>query len=351
MSEVPLSRDIAVDLGSTVTRVFVATTRAGRHVVDDEQEAGVALEEPTVVAVDSQNGDVVEVGVAALALADAFPQHAHLEYPVRHGVIAHEGQATRFMTRVLRPFTGGVFSRPHGIIAISLSSTKTERRVARDVMKSAGLAQAYLISVPLAGAIGAGLPVTEPEGTCVIVAGSSLTEVAVLSLGSVVAHASRRGGSGAVSSGLRDVLRREYALSVDDDTLSQVIRGLMELGDRDGVLEVKGTSVIDDAPSVVYVEPNDIRALLDDYREHVCDTLRECVSQLRPEISRDIAATGVQLVGAGASVVGLAQSLEERFDLPIAIPAQPERAVVRGAGACVVTIGTRSARELFLPVG
>lgn len=345
---VALFHDVAIDLGSHSTRVYVSRARDVEREVVSDADTSLALEEPSVVAVEARSGEVIEAGRRAETLVASEPHRFTLEHPVRCGVIANEELAQAMVRRFVRPFLGGMFSRSRGIVAVPMSATPTERRAAQDALTRAGVTSAHLIAMPLAAAIGCGLSVTEPEGVCVAIAGAEMTEVGIVALGSVVAHATARVGFQSLTRSLSDMLRREYALHVENRILLGVLK-LLEAADEGEVIEVRGRSLLDDVPCVAYLEQREVLVLVQEYRGQVLAVLAECLAKAKPEVSRDVAGAGIRLCGGGASVPGLSAWLSRELKLKFVVPDSPEHVVAIGAGACLVTIGTPTADQLFFP--
>lgn len=353
---VVLYNDFAIELGSQTTRIFVGNfSDAGFSSLNSDalsyiSEAGIVLEEPSLVAVDLATREIAEAGSAALQLVEESPSKYRIEHPIQFGVIADERLARHMLRRFLRPHIGQVFSRSRAIVTVPLSATRIERVAVRDAVKRAGMHTVYMIPSSLAAAIGSGLVVTEPEGVCTILADAQYCEAAIISLGTIMAHADDRSGFDAVENAIVNLLRREYGMSITPSTATNIVRAMPQAVNNKNVIEVKGKSLRDQDPCSAYLEYDEIRFAIDAYIEQVAEVLRRCMVQARPETSCDIADAGISLVGPGATLDGLASALESRFAVPVNVPAAPIHSVVSGAGACLATIGTVGSKDLFLVV-
>jgi rod shape-determining protein MreB len=319
------SSDLAIDLGTANTLVYL-------------KGKGVVCQEPSVVAVrKSERGGtkILAVGREAKEMLGKTPGTIHAIRPIKDGVIADfemtETMLRYFITRVHNRQT---FVRPRIIVAVPSSITPVERRAVKESAQSAGAREVYLIEEPIASAIGAGLPVTEPSGNMIVDIGGGTTEVAVISLGGVVHSRSVRVAGDKMDDAIVGHVKKKYNLLIGEQTAEQIkIRlGSAYPVDDSGEMEVKGRDLIDGVPKTILIRADEVREAIAETVEAIVDAVKMTLEKAPPELSSDIVDRGIVLAGGGALLRNLPVLIRERTGLPVIVADDPLYCVVLGAG-------------------
>lgn len=322
-----MSHDMAIDLGTANTLVYVR----GR---------GIVLNEPSVVAIETTNGvkRVKAVGEDAKLMMGKTPDSVEAIRPLRDGVIADIDVAEQMIKHFIQKVHGPRrFPRwPEIVICVPSGSTSVERRAIRDAASNAGASQVYLIDEPMAAAIGAGMPVTEPIGSMVVDIGGGTTEVAVLSLRGIAYTTSVRVGGDKMDEALTNYVRRNFNLLIGEATAERIKK---EVGvarpPADGVgqtIEIKGRDLVNGVPKEISVNQGQIAEALAEPVATIVSGVRLALENTAPELAADICDQGIVLTGGGALLHGLDEVLREATGLPVAIAEEPLTCVALGTG-------------------
>jgi rod shape-determining protein MreB len=326
------SSDLAIDLGTANTLVYVK----GR---------GIVLSEPSVVAVRTDNrmkNPVLAVGLQAKNMLGRTPGNIVAIRPMRDGVIA-DFDVTE---RMLRYFIEKVHNRrrlirPRIIIAVPSGITQVEKRAVRESAESAGAREVYLIEEPMAAAIGAGLPITEPTCNMVIDIGGGTTEVAVISLAGIVYSRSMRVAGDKMDSAIIQYIKRKYNLLIGERT-AEIIKTTIgnAYPDLENVetIEVKGRDLVSGIPKILAIDSEEIRVAISEQIDAILETTKIALEQTPPELSADIVDSGIVLTGGGALLKNLDKLLKEETGLPITVTEDPLSTVVLGSGKALDSI-------------
>lgn len=321
------SNDLAIDLGTANTLVYV-------------KGKGIVLNEPSVVAVHKNaRGEkkVLAVGAEAKKMLGRTPGNIVAIRPMRDGVIA-DFDITEAMLRhfILSVHNRRALVRPRIIVSIPSGITQVEKRAVRETVESAGAREIYLIEEPMAAAIGAGLPVTEPISSMVVDIGGGTTEVAVISLTGIVYSRSVRVAGDRIDEDIVQYIRHKYSLLIGERTGEQI---KIELGnaypDPDGTLrtmEIKGRDLISGIPKILEVSSDEIREAISESLALIIEAIKNALENAPPELSGDIADRGIVLTGGGALLRNLDLLVRESTGLPAIIAEDPLTTVARGAG-------------------
>ncbi len=319
------SNDIAIDLGTATTLIYIK----GR---------GIVSREPSVVAVQVDARGlrrVLAVGKDAKEMIGRTPMGIEAIRPMRDGVIA-DFEITEAMLRyfINRAHSKRTLVRPRVIICVPCGITDVEKRAVRESAESTSAREVFLIEEPMAAAIGAGLPITEPAGNMIVDIGGGTTEIAVISLAGIVHSQSLKVGGDRMDQAIVDHLRRKYNLLIGERTAEQI---KVRIGNAwpqptAGTMEVKGRDVAAGVPRTVVVGADEIREALADPLSEIVKGVRTALERTPPELSADIVDKGVVLAGGGALLQGIEQLLREETGLPVLIADDPVSAVVKGAG-------------------
>lgn len=319
------SNDLAIDLGTANTLVYVK----GR---------GILLSEPSVVAVrkdDRGSSKVLAVGKEAKMMLGRTPGNIVAIRPMKDGVIADfeitEAMLRHFIRKVHNRTT---LVRPRIIICVPSGITQVEKRAVRESAESAGAREVFLIEEPMAAAIGAGLPITEPTSNMIVDIGGGTTEVAVISLAGIVYSKSVRVGGDKMDEALLQHIKRKYNLLIGLST-AEIIKttiGNAYPSDHVETIEVKGRDLVTGIPKILTIDSDEVRTSISEQVETIVETVRLALEQTPPELAADIVDRGIVLTGGGALLKDLDVLLREETKLPITITEDSLSTVVLGSG-------------------
>jgi rod shape-determining protein MreB and related proteins len=319
---------MAIDLGTANTLIYLR----GR---------GIVLNEPSVVAIAQYKGrkHVLAVGDEAKMMLGRTPANITAIRPLRDGVIADFEVAEEMIKHFIRKAHRRRFARPLMIICVPSGSTAVERRAIREAAESAGARKVWLIEEPMAAAIGAGLPVTEPTGSMVVDIGGGTTEVAVLSLGGIVYSRSVRVGGDKMDEVIIGYIRRNHNLLVGEGSAERVKK---EIGsacppeDGDGrVMAIKGRDLMNGIPKELVITEREIAESIAEPVGAIIEAVRVALEHTQPELAADILDKGIVLTGGGALLGNLDFVLRHSTGLPVSIADDPLSCVALGAGRCL----------------
>ena len=322
-----MSADMAIDLGTANTLVYVK----GR---------GIVLAEPSVVAIADSRGkkQVVAVGEEAKQMLGRTPGYITASRPLRDGVIADFEVAEEMIKHFIRKVHNRRgFASPLIIVCVPSGSTAVERRAIQESAESAGARRVQLIEEPMAAAIGAGLPVTEPSGSMVVDIGGGTTEVAVISLGGIVYSRSVRVGGDKMDEAIISYIRRHHNLLIGESSAERI---KMEIGaasvpddDEDGPYrEVRGRELMNGIPREVIVSQRQIAISLTEPVSQIVEAVKVALENTPPELAADIVDRGIVLTGGGALLYRLDQVLRDATGLAVVVAENPLQCVALGTG-------------------
>ncbi|MEW6595491.1 MAG: rod shape-determining protein [Thermodesulfobacteriota bacterium] len=319
-----LSNDLAIDLGTANTLVFV-------------KGKGIVLREPSVVAVrkDARTNKVLAVGKEAKMMLGRTPGNIVAIRPIKDGVIA-DFEVTEAM---LRYFINKVHNRrtlvhPRIIISVPSGITQVEKRAVKESAESAGAREVYLIEEPMAAAIGAGLPITEPTANMVVDIGGGTTEVAVISLAGVVYAASVRVAGDKMDEAILHYIKRKHNLAIGEHTaelIKTTIGDVMPAEPYES-MEVKGRDLVSGVPKTLTITSEEVRQAITEQVDAIIEAVKMALELTPPELAADIVDQGIVLTGGGALLRNLDKRLREETGLPIIIAEDPLSSVVLGSG-------------------
>jgi rod shape-determining protein MreB and related proteins len=325
--------DLAVDLGTANTVVF----RRGE---------GIVLFEPSVVAVDERTGEVHAVGDSARRMLGRTPASITASRPLRHGVIADFEMTEQMLRHFIRRVSGGR-SRAAVIVCVPSGLTQVERSAVVEATLAAGAREVHLIEEPLAAAIGAGLPVAEPVGSMVVDVGGGTTEIAVTALGGIVVASSLQLGGYDLDDAIVRALQRRQLLIGQE----QAEHLKIEIGSALAGIEVPvdtqtaGRDLVTGLLRRATVEADEVRRALERPLAQIVEAVKDLLEQTPAELSADIGARGLMLVGGGSLVRGFDELLRNELDLQVIRDREPLTTVARGAGASLEELETIRGRQ------
>jgi rod shape-determining protein MreB len=317
-----MGRDMAVDLGTANTLVYVR----GR---------GIVLNEPSVVAINVRDGRPLAVGLEAKRMIGRTPAHIQAIRPLKDGVIAD----FEICEKMLRYFIHKVHQRrwvkPRMVICVPSGITGVEQRAVQDAAEYAGARKpAYIIEEPMAAAIGAGLPVQEPNGNMIVDIGGGTTEVAVISLGGIVASQSVRVAGDELDEAIIQYIKKEYSLALGERTAEEV---KITLGsawplEEELTAEIRGRDLVTGLPKTIITSTAEIREAIEEPVSAIVDAVKVTLDKTPPELAADIMEGGIVLAGGGALLLGLPERLQAETGMPIRLAPNPLHAVAIGSG-------------------
>jgi rod shape-determining protein MreB len=309
---------------------------------------GIVLNEPTVIALNSQTHDVLAMGHQAWQMIGRTPGYIVAVRPLRQGAIT-DFDITQRMIRLLLQRAGlSRFHRPRVLICVPSAITEVERRAVKEAARQAGAAEAQLIEQPMAAAIGAGLPIHEPLGNMIVDVGGGTTETAVISLGGIVALQAIRVGSFDIDAAIQTYVRREYGIAIGERTAEEIKLAIGSAFPTDDEVkaEVRGRDLMSGLPKNVILSPEEVRSAIEEQVKAICDSVVQCLGRAPPELAQDLIMQGINLVGGGGMLRGLDRRIAEETALPVHLVDAPLECVALGAGKCLEAY--ESLRVLFM---
>ncbi len=316
------SRDLAVDLGTANTVVFV-------------KGKGIVLREPSVVAIHNETKEILAIGSEAKQMLGRTPGNIVAIRPMRDGVIANfeitEAMIKYFIRRV---HNRNALVRPRVVIGVPSGITQVEKRAVKDSATSAGAREVYLMEEPMAAAIGVGLPISSPTGNMIVDIGGGTTEVAVISLSGIVYSRSVRVAGDEMDEAIINYIKRKYNLLIGERTAEEIkikIGSAYPLEEKQE-MEVKGRDLVAGIPKTLIINDEEIREALSEPVSTIVETVKITLERTPPELAADIVDKGIVMSGGSSLLKGLDLLLREETGLPIIVAEDPLSAVALGTG-------------------
>ncbi|OLS03323.1 rod shape-determining protein [Tissierella creatinophila] len=322
------NKDMGIDLGTANTLVYVK----GREIV---------TREPSVVAIQTTNNQVLAVGEEAKRMIGRTPGNIVAIRPLKDGVIA-DFDVTQSM---LKHFIKSAYKRrslfqPRVVVCVPSGVTEVEKRAVEEAAIHAGAREAYLIEEPMAAAIGAGLPVHEPTGSLIVDIGGGTTEVAVISLGGIVTSKSIRVGGDELDESIVNYIKKEYSLMIGERTAEEI---KINIGSADGgtekkMMDIRGRDLISGLPKTIEVSSLEIYEALKEPVYSIVEAIKTTLEKTPPELASDIIEQGIMLTGGGALLDGIDRVIMEETGMPVRIADDPLDCVAIGTGLALDNI-------------
>ncbi len=314
------AKDIGIDLGTANTLVYVK----GR---------GITVREPSVVAIDKYTGKVLAVGSEANDMIGRTPENIIAVRPMKDGVIA-DFDITQAMIRSFIKEARSSIMKPRVIVCIPSGITEVERRAVEEAVMQAGARDVVLIEEPMAAAIGAGLPVDAARGSMVADIGGGTTEVAVISLGGIVASKSVRIAGDAMDSAIINYLKKEHSINIGEHMAEEIKTtiGSAYADDEEATYEVRGRDISTGLPKTAQVKQSEIRSAISENVSEMLEAIRIVLENTPPELAADIMENGIMLTGGGALLKGLDKLITESTKIPAYVAEYPLDCVAIGTG-------------------
>ena len=320
-----ITKDMGIDLGTANTLVFV-------------KGKGVVLREPSVVALNSENKNVLAVGEEAKKMIGRTPGYIVAVRPLREGVIADfditKNMLKYFIEKAVNGKSGLFGFKPRVVICVPSGVTEVEKKAVEDATINSGAREAYLIEEPMAAAIGSGLDVQRPAGNMVVDVGGGTTEVAVIALGGIVTSKSLRIGGDALDQSVINYVKKEYNLLVGDMTAERlkIERGTAIKDPGLGSVEIKGRDLVSGLPKTIEISSEDAFYALRENVSSIIETIKQTLEKTPPELAADVIEQGIYLTGGGAGLNNFDKLISEETGIRVTIAENPLDCVANGAG-------------------
>ncbi len=323
-----LGRDIAIDLGTANTLVYV-------------RGHGVVLNEPSVVALDVSDGRPVAVGNEAKRMMGRTPGHIRAVRPLKDGVIADFEVCEKMLRYFIQKVHTSRWSKPRMVICVPSGITGVEQRAVQDAAEYAGARKpVHIIEEPMAAAIGADLPVHEPSGNMIVDIGGGTTEVAVISLGGIVTAQSLRVAGDELDDAIMAYLKKEFSMAIGERTAEEI---KIQMGsawpmEEEMTADIRGRDLISGLPRTISLSTEQVREAVAEPVASIVDVVRTTLDKTPPELAADIMHAGITLSGGGALLTGIDRRMAHETGMPINIAPDPLYAVVIGSGRALENI-------------
>jgi len=323
-----LGRDLAIDLGTANTLIYA-------------RGAGIMLDEPSVVAINVNDGRPVAVGHQAKQMMGRTPSHIRTVRPLKDGVIADFEVCEKMLRWFIQQVHGSKWSKPRMIICVPSGITGVEQRAVQDAAEYAGARKpVHIIEEPMAAAIGADLPVHAPNGSMVVDIGGGTTEVAVISLGGIVTAQSVRVAGDELDDAILQYAKKEFSLAIGERTAEEI---KVQMGSawplpEEVTADIRGRDLISGLPRTIQLTTEHVREALEEPVSAIVDAVKAALDRTPPELAADIMEEGITLTGGGALLQGLPDRLAHETGMPIRIAENPLFSVVIGSGKALENI-------------
>lgn len=318
-------KKIGIDLGTTTVLVYLP-------------KRGVIINEPSVVAVSKIDKKVLAVGREAKEMIGRTPDTIVARRPLKDGVIADYHTTEAMLRYFINKAVGGVrIFRPEVMVAVPGGITSVERRAVIDATMAAGARAAYVIKEPIVAAIGANIPIGSPSGHMIIDVGGGTSEMAVLSLGGIVASESVRIGGVKLDAAISEFVRRKYGLAIGERTSEEIkirIGSAMYLPEK-LVMEIKGRDMVTGLPKIIEVTSDDVTEAIQNELEAIIATVKDVLHKTPPELSADVMEKGIVLSGGTALLRNFDQLISEATGVPVYVAEDPQLCVAKGTGVAL----------------
>jgi rod shape-determining protein MreB len=323
-----LGRDLAIDLGTANTLIYA-------------RGLGIVLDEPSVVAINVNDGRPVAVGLEAKRMMGRTPNHIKAIRPLKDGVIADFEVCEKMLRYFIQKVHASKWSKPRMVICVPSGITGVEQRAVQDAAEYAGARKpVHIIEEPMAAAIGADLPVHEPSGNMVVDIGGGTTEVAVISLGGIVTSQSVRVAGDELDDAILQYVKKEFSLAIGDRTAEEI---KIQMGsawpmEEELTADIRGRDLVSGLPRTIQLTTEHVREALAEPVAAIVDAVKTTLDKTPPELAADIMEDGITVTGGGALLGGLDERLAHETGMPIRIAHEPLYSVVVGSGRALENI-------------
>ena len=323
-----LGRDLAIDLGTANTLIYV-------------RGQGIVLDEPSVVAINVNDGKPVSVGLEAKRMMGRTPNHLKVIRPLKDGVIADFEVCEKMLRYFIQRVHASRWSKPRMVICVPSGITGVEQRAVQDAAEYAGARKpVHIIEEPMAAAIGADLPVHEPSGNMIVDIGGGTTEVAVISLGGIVTAQSVRTAGDELDDAVMQYVKKEFSLAIGDRTAEEI---KIQMGsawpmEEELTADIRGRDLISGLPRTIQLTTEHVREAMAEPVAAIVDAVKTTLDKTPPELAADIMEDGITITGGGALLGGFDERLAHETGMPIRVAYEPLYSVVIGSGRALENI-------------
>lgn len=316
---------LGIDLGTANTIIYI-------------ENKGIALREPTLVALSEKTGEAVAFGHEAAALLGRTSDSYKMIYPIQDGVIANFTVTKQLLAYFITKVVKRSFSKPEVVICVPSHISKVEHRAVIDALRELGITRAMIIDEPYAAALGSNLPIQEPKGRMIIDIGGGTTDVAILSYGEIVTSAMIRHGGNRMNQVIKDAIRDYHKASIGEATVEEVKQKIgvalyspKEDNESDSML-VKGSNIASGIPTEIKITTRFVARALNEVIEEIIRTIQQVLEQTPPELAADLIDNGIVLTGGGSLLRRLPERIQSDIGLPVTLAQTPMDCVAIGAG-------------------
>lgn len=324
----PFGRNLAIDIGTANTVIY-------------QSNSGIVLNEPSVVCINTDTGEILSVGQEARKMVGRTPGHIVSIKPLKDGVVA-DFETAQKMLRAFMEMVGvrKFLAKPIVVVAVPPVVTSVEHRAIKDAAYAAGAKKVYIMEEPMAAAIGVGLPIQEPIGSMIVDIGGGTTDVAVISLGGIVISQSIRIGGDAMDNAIINYIKNSYSLMIGERTAEEVKMAIGSAARLNGErnARIRGRHLVSGLPKDLMVTPKEIREAIEDQVAKIVSAIKATLDETPPDLVADLSRTGIVLAGGGALLKGFSERLMKETGMPVRVADDPLYSVVHGAGRCVENI-------------
>ncbi|MDQ1912813.1 rod shape-determining protein [Paenibacillus sp. GD4] len=312
-----------IDLGTCNTVIY-------------ERDKGIVLHEPSVVAYRQDTQEILAVGASAQAMIGRAPNHVEIAYPLMNGVIANFDLASSMLKHFVQKLQGrGLFRRSSKVyISVPCGITNVQRRAVEETLMQKGMHKPVAVEEPLAAALGAQLPIDEPVGHLVVDIGGGTSQVAIISLGGIVAsHTIPRAGM-SIDRDIMDYVKRKYNMQIGERTAETIKMqvGSATLSSEERSIEIRGRDLVAGLPRSLRISSKEIFSVIDDYLASLVEAIRATLDQCPPELAGDMVEQGILLCGGGALLEGIDERIRKETGVPVMIAEKPLECTALGTG-------------------
>lgn len=316
---------IGIDLGTTNILIYIP-------------EKGIVINEPSIVAIDATNNQVIAIGQEVKEMLGRTPESIIAAHPLKDGVIANFNITKAMLKYYINKLSGRVrLFRPDIMVAIPAGVTSTERRAVVDACIAAGAKNAYVIKEPIAAALGAGIPIASPSGNMIIDIGGGTSEIAVIALGDIVASTSVRVGGNKMDLAIASYIRKKYNLVVGEATAEKIkvkIGSALPLK-KELTMEVSGCNTITGLPESIMISSSDVVLGVREVLQEIIAAVKTVLQNTPPELASDVMDKGIVMTGGGSMLRSLDQMLTKVTGVPCQVAEEPQLCVAKGTGIAV----------------
>ncbi len=313
--------ELGIDLGTANTLIY-------------EKKKGIVLDEPSMVVRSRKTNQILAIGEEASEMMGRTPEGVQVLRPIRSGVINSYRGTVALLHNFFKTVAKSTLMPIRAVVCVPCSITEVERRAVTEAAKQAGAREVFLIESPLAGAIGCGIDISLPHGSMIVNVGAGLTEVAIISLGGIVASQSVRVAGSTFDSDIVQYIKKNYNISVGDATAEQIKCniGTVYPGRERETMKISGRDLTTGLMKDITLTSSEMPEALDDSVEKIIDAINMALENTPPELASDVMESGIVLAGGGAQLKGLGKRILVSTDIPVYIAENPIECVAAGAG-------------------